>query len=85
MMSSVALNIRIDKNCKEQAQDVFSQLGLSMSGAIDIYFRQVILRKGIPFAVELPNKETTKAIEQLESGKGRRFSTVEDLFEDLNN
>jgi antitoxin component of RelBE/YafQ-DinJ toxin-antitoxin module len=44
---------------------------------------QVRLHKGLPFEVRLPNAATQAAISELESGKGKRFSSVEALFDDL--
>jgi DNA-damage-inducible protein J len=82
-MSTTTVNARIDTKSKEQAQGIFTQLGLSMSGAIEIFFKQVILHRGLPFNVRLPSKGTIKAINELESGKGISFDSVEELFEDL--
>ncbi|KAA5635004.1 type II toxin-antitoxin system RelB/DinJ family antitoxin, partial [Pseudomonas aeruginosa] len=43
--------IRIDSTIKEQANSLFSSLGLDMSSAVNIFLRQCILRGGLPFAV----------------------------------
>lgn len=53
-MSTVPTQIRIDANVKKQAADLFSQLGLDMSSAVNIFLNQCILRGGLPFAVEVP-------------------------------
>lgn len=45
---------RVEPEVKEQAEMVLSQLGLSTSNAIDIFLKQVILRRGLPFEVRLP-------------------------------
>ncbi len=82
-MSTTTINARIDTRSKKEAQGIFAKLGLSMSGAIDMFFKQVVIHRGIPFDVKLPNKETLSAIDELESGKGARFSSTDDLFEDL--
>ena len=82
-MSTTTINARIDLECKEQAQGVLEELGLSMSGAIEMFFKQIVLQQGIPFDIKLPNKDTAQAIEELEAGKGAKFSSVDDLFEDL--
>ena len=63
-MATVPTQIRIDSNVKEQAAHLFSELGMDMSGAINIFLRQCILRGGLPFQVELPryNQGTLEAM-----------------------
>jgi len=43
------INIRVDGDIKSKAQDVFSNLGLDMTSAINIFLRQSIRKNGIPF------------------------------------
>ncbi|MBQ1391311.1 MAG: type II toxin-antitoxin system RelB/DinJ family antitoxin [Firmicutes bacterium] len=45
---------RVEPQIKEEAEQILDQLGLSMSSAVELFLRQVILTKGIPFAVKLP-------------------------------
>ena len=52
-MSTVPTQIRIDADVKKQANELFSELGLDMSGAINIFLKQCVLRGGIPFKVEV--------------------------------
>lgn len=63
-MATVPTQIRIDPNIKQQATELFGTLGMDMSGAINIFLRQCILRGGLPFPVELPkyNQETLDAV-----------------------
>ena len=59
-MSTVPTQIRIDQDIKEQAGILFSGLGLDMSGAINMFLHQCVLRGGIPFSVEMPHyKQST--------------------------
>lgn len=53
-MSTVPTQIRIDSTVKKQANELFSELGLDMSGAVNIFLRQCIMRGGLPFSVEVP-------------------------------
>ncbi len=49
-----------------------------------MYLRQIIFHRGIPFDLRLPNKETLRALKELETGVGlKKFDSVDDLFEDL--
>ena len=66
MVESTNLNIRIDKEVKLAAEDIFESLGLTMSTAVNIFLRQAIREKGIPFEVKLhvPNEVTAAAIRE---------------------
>lgn len=65
-MPTTNLNIRTDKNIKDQADEIFSELGLTMTAAINLFLRASIRENGIPFNLKLdtPNKETIQAIEE---------------------
>ena len=48
-MATVPTQVRIDENLKKQASELFSQLGMDMSGAMNIFLKQCVLRGGLPF------------------------------------
>ena len=84
-MAATNLNIRTDKEIKDQADAIFSELGLTMTTAVNMFLRAAVREHGIPFALKLdvPNEVTAAAIEE-----GRRiasdssvkgYSTIEDL------
>lgn len=54
------LQLRIDENEKNEAKKVFERLGLDMSSAVKIYFKQVVLTQGIPFPLLTENGLTHK-------------------------
>ncbi|MCL2198051.1 MAG: type II toxin-antitoxin system RelB/DinJ family antitoxin [Defluviitaleaceae bacterium] len=63
------INIRVDSDVKSQAQDVFSALGLDMTTAINIFLRQAIRKKGIPF--DLSAERPTRKAPQFGCMKGQ--------------
>jgi DNA-damage-inducible protein J len=67
------ITARIEPKLKARAARVLANVGVSTTDAITMFFRQVVLRNGLPFEVRVPNAETKKAIEELESGGGERF------------
>ena len=73
----------IDPKVKKEAESILKELGLSVSNAYELFYRQVIANQGLPFELKVPNKVTMKAIEDSRQGKGKRFATEEELFEDL--
>lgn len=69
-MATTNLNIRTDKSIKEQAEEIFAELGLNMTTAVNMFLRTAIREHGIPFELKLdvPNETTAAAIEE-----GRRL------------
>lgn len=65
-MSTVNLNIRTDKEIKEKAENIFQELGLNMTTAINMFLRTSIRKNGIPFDLKIDsvNDETKLAIEE---------------------
>lgn len=53
-MATVPTQVRIDENLKKQATELFSQLGMDMSSAMNIFLRQCVMRGGLPFDVVIP-------------------------------
>ncbi|MCL2024745.1 MAG: type II toxin-antitoxin system RelB/DinJ family antitoxin [Coriobacteriia bacterium] len=45
---------RVEPEVKMQAENVLAELGIPMSNAINLYLRQIVLRRGIPFETKLP-------------------------------
>lgn len=62
-------SIKLDKTTKEKAKVIFEQLGVNMGEAINMFLTQVVLNKGIPFNIKLPNEETQKAMKDIVEGK----------------
>lgn len=51
------ITIRIDETIKQEAETLFDKLGLSMSGAINVFFRQAIREQAIPFSIRAKTTE----------------------------
>ena len=52
-MSTTSMNIRMDADVKRQAQELFSEFGLDMTTAINVFLRQAIRERSLPFRVSL--------------------------------
>ena len=74
---------RIDTATKERAADALEAMGLSVSDAIRLLMLRIADERRLPFEVKVPNKTTSKAIKELEAGKGKSFTTVDELMADL--
>ena len=85
-MNAANLTIRLDSSLKEEAESLFSDLGMSLSAAFNIFLRQAIRVQGLPFAVtrSVPNARTLKAMREAEEiandPNAETYETVEDLF-----
>ena len=88
-MANTNLNIRTDKDIKDQAEKIFAELGLNMTTAINMFLRTAIRERGIPFELTLyvPNDTTEMAIaegrEMIKDSESVRYSTMEELKEAL--
>ncbi len=81
-MKTAVLHTRIDPKLKTQAEAVFEEIGLSSSDAIRIFYKQVVLRKGLPFDVSIPNKETAETLAKSRRGEDvETFDSLDKLFE----
>ncbi len=85
--STTTITVRLDSYVKEQAQAVFSKLGVDMTTAIDVFLRESIRSKGFPFCVNLerPNKTTLRAMEKAEKREDvyGPFDSMDEFLEAL--
>lgn len=88
-MATTNLNIRTNKVIKDQAEEIFNELGLNMTTAVNMFLRTVIREHGIPFELKLeaPNDTTAAAIEEgrklMNSPSDPRYSSMDALKEAL--
>ena len=79
--------MRIDDDMKREAQADFEAMGLDMATATKMFYKYVIATGKFPFTPEVlePNKETKRAIKEVEEGKFEGpFNTVEEAMDALN-
>ncbi|MBD5546710.1 MAG: type II toxin-antitoxin system RelB/DinJ family antitoxin [Lachnospiraceae bacterium] len=88
-MATVQTQIRIDEDVKKQAVELFNQLGLDMSSAVNMFLRQAIMRGGLPFSVEIP-KFKPEVLDAMEEAKQisrdpntKRYGSFAEALEDI--
>ena len=81
MRTDTVVQARIDPDIKARATEALEALGLSVSDAIRLLLVRIAEEKCLPFTDRVPNAVTAKAINELESGKGKRFDTSDALFQ----
>ncbi len=57
MIKDSYINMRVNNDLKKQTEDILNALGLTLSGAIDLFLIQIIQERGIPFEIKLPTEE----------------------------
>ncbi len=88
-MTTATLNIRTDKYVKEQAEQIFNELGLNMTTAINMFLKSTIREHGIPFSlkIDVPNDVTKAAMleakRMLHDPSVKRYSNVEEALKAL--
>ena len=83
------LTVRLDAQLKKDAEQLFNDLGMTLSGAINIFLHQAIEEQGLPFHVKKsrPNRETLaamkEAIKVANDPNAKTYSSVKELMEEL--
>lgn len=88
-MAKISTSISIDADVKSKAQELFADLGLDLSTAINIFLRQAIRENSIPFSVqrEVPNADTLAAMKEAEEirlhpERYKRYASFAELLRD---
>lgn len=56
-MKSEVIHARVQSDIKQQSDDILKSIGITISQAVDLFLRQVVLKKGIPFKLDNEEKE----------------------------
>ena len=90
MSASTNINVRVDAVLKEQAEQLFADLGMNMSTAITIFLKTAVRCEGIPFEIRrlTPNEETRAALAEYESMKKdstayKRYDSFDGLMDEV--
>ena len=89
-MEKVSTSISLDADVKAKAQELFADLGLDLSSAVNIFLRQSIRENGIPFAIQrdVPNADTVAAMREAEEmaknpGKYKSYCSFSELLDEV--
>ena len=96
MANTSPVYARIDTTLKNNAEGILAKLGISPSGAIQMFYSMIVLRDGIPFDVRIPTSkpvaagalsraeldaELMKGVESLKAGKGYSADQVDAILQ----
>ncbi len=84
MVKISTVRARIEPRLKEDVEKLFKKMGLSTTEAINLFYRQVKLRNGLPFNVVIPNKTTEKVFNDTDARRNLiRCEDADDMFDKL--
>ena len=84
MNKTATVRARVEPELKAAVDDILSRLGLTASETILLLYRQIKLRRGLPFEVAIPNKLTARTMRHSKAGKNVKcFAKKEELYADL--
>lgn len=63
-MKTSIINARVKPELKQEVEQILSQLGITTTQAITMFFEQIRLTRGIPFELKIPNDETVHALQE---------------------
>jgi DNA-damage-inducible protein J len=80
------LHVRVDEDTKAQATETLGAMGLSVSDAVRLFLRRVVIDQQFPLELKVPNAETRAAMAEAEEmirAQRAGFATADELFEAL--
>ncbi len=84
MAKEAMIRARIEPQLKAEVEAIFQELGLSITEAITLFYKQVKLNKGLPFEVRIPNETTLKTFQDTDAGRKLvRSKDARDMFNKL--
>ena len=82
MSQDAVIRARVNGDVKEKAAAVLASMGLTISDMMRMTLIKVAQEKALPFDPS-PNEEAIAAMRELDEGKGKRFSSADELFSEL--
>lgn len=81
MAKTAMIRARTEPSLKEEVENILEKLGMTSTEAINIFYRQVKLRKGLPFDVKIPNKITADTFKKTDEGKElNAYDSIDGFF-----
>ena len=80
MSKTETIRARIEPELKNNAETVLAALGLSVTEALTLFYKQITLQQGLPFDVKIPNDVTIKTLKQVRNREDlTEYSSLDDL------
>jgi len=83
MAKTAMTHARLTPEVKEKAESILRELGISISSAYEMFYRQIIAHRGLPFDPRLPNETSIQAMEAAREGKDKVYGSVKEMFNNM--
>jgi DNA-damage-inducible protein J len=84
MSKTATVRARLEPRLKAEVECILDQLGLTASETIHLLYRQIKMRKGLPFDLEVPNTRTARTLRESRRGKNvKTFGSKGELYSEL--
>lgn len=86
MAATAMIHVRVDDETKTQATETLALMGLSVSDAVRVFLKRVVVEKAMPFEIRVPNIETRAAMaeaDEIVRARRARFATSQEMFDAL--
>jgi DNA-damage-inducible protein J len=81
-MKTDYIRVRIEPELKRETEAVLAEVGLSMTDAVRLYCRRIVMDGGIPFDLRIPNAETIAAMQE-DLSQAKRYDSVREMMEEI--
>jgi len=82
-MATSMVHVRVDEKIKQDAAEALAEMGISVSDAVRMMLHRVAVERALPFEVKAPNAITAKALADDAAGRGKKYASREELYQDL--
>ena len=88
-METRTVNFKMDSQLKAEADELFAELGMNMTTAINVFIRQAVRQRKIPFevAADIPNAETIAAMREADilsrDPQTKRYASFKELLDEV--
>lgn len=83
MYLSATVRARVDESLKVEAENIFHEIGLNTSQAINIFLKKVVAEHGIPFELKVPSNRLKGAMDEAKHSEGSFHDNIDDMMKDL--
>ncbi len=82
-MLNATVRARVDEDLKYDAENIFKEIGLSTSQAINIFLKKVVATRSIPFDLKVPSTQLQTAMDEARANKGTMHESIDAMMKDL--
>jgi DNA-damage-inducible protein J len=86
MAATAMIHVRVDDEIKTQATETLAMMGLSVSDAVRVFLKRVVVEQAMPFEIRVPNIETRAAMDEADEivrARCARFANSQKMFDVL--